>query len=206
MTILLAALLLGAGAAGKPVTLDRMSPDVHVRIPAPHECKNYWPATALLNDVQGTDIVGFTIGADGTVSKPFIEHSSGDADLDDAALHCVTHWIYSPASVRGQAVAQPWQAKVVWVRSGSRAVLLPFPPCHVPKPMTPPPGDETVIDFIIGEDGTVHDVSTMTSSGDDALDQAALSCIATWRFQPIIENGAPVDVEFVQHVRWTFPR
>lgn len=206
MKILLAALLLGAGVAGKPVTLDKMPPDIRVRIPAPHECKEYWPAAAVLSYSQGTNIAGFTIGADGTVSKPFIVRSSGNADLDDAALHCVTHWTYSPASVHGQRVAQPWQARIEWKMSTPKTTLLPFAPCHAPKPASPPPGDETVVDFTIGKDGGVHDIFIDTSSGNAALDQAAASCIATWRFQPVLEDGEAVELEQYQHVRWTFPR
>ena len=46
----------------------------------------YYPASALVLDIQGTAMVTFTLMRDGSVLDPRIVKSAGDEDLDQAAL------------------------------------------------------------------------------------------------------------------------
>jgi protein TonB len=48
--------------------------------------------------------------------------------------------------------------------------------------------------LLIGTDGRVEQVSIAQSSGFDRLDQAALQAAKSWRWQPMIRNGQPVEV------------
>lgn len=51
---------------------------------------------------------------------------------------------------------------------------------------------ETVLRVLVAADGQVRSVAIATSSGHRELDQAAVSAVRTWRFQPAIEQGKTV--------------
>jgi TonB family protein len=52
----------------------------------------------------------------------------------------------------------------------------------------------TALSFKIATDGTVHDVTVLTSSGVKDVDDIATGCLATWRFSPATQDGKPVEV------------
>lgn len=81
----------------------------------PHYCGDTYPQAAAASGASGTSKLRFTITADGFVSGPVIEQSSGNGDLDAAALQCVLAWRYKPATNKdGQPVAAPWAVNIVW--------------------------------------------------------------------------------------------
>lgn len=51
------------------------------------------------------------------------------------------------------------------------------------------------IHAVIEADGRVSGASVARSSGSDALDEAALAAVRTWRFEPALENGSAVQSE-----------
>jgi len=55
-------------------------------------------------------------------------------------------------------------------------------------------GGETQLNFHIGTDGAPKDITVATSSGFPDIDQAAASCLATFRYNPAMQNGQPVEV------------
>lgn len=62
-------------------------------------------------------------------------------------------------------------------------------------------GDVELV-FTIATDGAVKDISLVKSSGQDALDQAAMRCIATWQYKPATRNGVPVQIQWRAIVRF----
>jgi TonB family protein len=48
--------------------------------------------------------------------------------------------------------------------------------------------------FRIGTDGTVRAVALTKSSGNSALDGAALKCVSSWLYKPASRDGQPVEV------------
>jgi len=60
----------------------------------------------------------------------------------------------------------------------------------------------TVLSFLIGTDGNVRDVGVATSSGSQRLDDAAVSCAASWRYKAAIQSGVPVEVKWKAQVQW----
>ena len=62
-----------------------------------------YPASARRRGVEGTPKVAFYVDRDGNVSNPQLVQSSGDADLDAAALKQVTRWKYNDLK-RGRRV------------------------------------------------------------------------------------------------------
>lgn len=69
---------------------------------------------------------------------------------------------------------------------------------HQPKPVYPPMAimahvqGTVVLQAIIGRDGAVQDLKVL--SGPALLIRAAMEAVKTWRYQPTLLNGEPVDV------------
>ncbi|MBZ5670374.1 MAG: TonB family protein [Acidobacteriia bacterium] len=69
---------------------------------------------------------------------------------------------------------------------------------HQPKPVYPPMAimahvqGTVVLQAIIGRDGAVQDLKVL--SGPALLIRAAKEAVKTWRYQPMLLNGEPVDV------------
>lgn len=76
--------------------------------------KSYYPPLSVLLGEAGHANVGFEITANGNVSNPAIEKSSGFPALDAAALESVKSWRYNPARRKGRPVASHFTANIVW--------------------------------------------------------------------------------------------
>lgn len=64
-----------------------------------------YPSKLLSKGIGGKVVVAVTVGADGRVAGAKVRDSSGNRDLDDAALKAVRKWKFRPA-VRGGKKAQ----------------------------------------------------------------------------------------------------
>lgn len=66
---------------------------------------------------------------------------------------------------------------------------------------------DTVVRFVVGTDGKVHDCVTVASSGDEALDTASCAIISKRaRYRPALNaEGAPTAVTYPHLVRWRLP-
>lgn len=84
------------------------------RAAIPHACQQDYPPAAAAAQASGTTRVRFVITAEGRVKDPAVETSSGNADLDAAAMTCVGFWRYRPALKNGQPVEVPWKADIKW--------------------------------------------------------------------------------------------
>jgi periplasmic protein TonB len=49
------------------------------------------------------------------------------------------------------------------------------------------------VQFSVAADGTVRDARVVASEPQHVFDQAALRAVARWRYNPMIENGRPVE-------------
>ncbi len=63
-----------------------------------------YPESLRAANREGTTSVGFIIGIDGTVTSAWVEVSSGDSALDNAAVNAVYGWQFVPAKQNGIAV------------------------------------------------------------------------------------------------------
>ena len=76
--------------------------------------KPVWPKEALRNEVTGTVHLEFLVGTDGMVRDSRIAHSSGSAELDEAARSGIAVCRFSPATDDGVPV-QAWsKMQYVW--------------------------------------------------------------------------------------------
>ena len=172
-----------ASSPREPTPSDVTRPSVAGNIP--HSCgANAYPVSGLQRGVEGTTVVQFTITAEGTVKDPSIKTSSGDADLDGAALACTATWLYQPAQKNGAAVAVPWVAQVVWKMGGLlqepwRSILDDVSLCvastdaglreYLTATLHP------VVRLSVSH-GAVKGATLLASSGNEELDRRTVAC------------------------------
>jgi TonB family protein len=88
-------------AGGKPMKVEGdVKPPQIVQKAAP-----VYPASARDNKIEGTVIVNTVIDEQGNVQDPKVATSSGNEDLDQAALDAVSQWTFRPATLDGKPVA-----------------------------------------------------------------------------------------------------
>ncbi len=63
----------------------------------------------------------------------------------------------------------------------------------------------TALDFHIDVNGAVSHVRVAKSSGSEDLDDAAASCVRTWRYIPTLKDGKPVEVLWSAETEWRVP-
>lgn len=74
-----------------------------------------YPAKARRAGIEGTARVSFKIDSNGNVIAPRVTRSSGDADLDAAAVKGVSRWRFSPAINKlGQPIASSTSVNIVF--------------------------------------------------------------------------------------------
>jgi len=161
---------------------------------AAHVCVKFYPEAALKTNAQGTTLVSFKIEPDGSVKDPAVVNSSGNADLDWAAVTCVSSWRYKPAIQNGRPAEVPWQANVQWMNSPSTTqyhVVIPSPktvaediaslcankrPDTIALPAEGQPGI-TSVTYRVMPTGQITNVGVGRSSGDAALDHILVQCV-----------------------------
>jgi TonB family protein len=60
----------------------------------------------------------------------------------------------------------------------------------------------TVLSLTVTVDGSSKDVAVATSSGNAALDQAAVHCVEGWKWWSIQKDGKATEVRWGTHVDW----
>jgi TonB family protein len=151
------------------------------------------------SDNRGT-LVSVRVTADGNLHDAALYRSSGDDNLDKAALSCAPTF-HIHVTQNGKPAEFVWIVAVYWHTSWSSI--------GVPKRVEPgacSPGvywvttasvhDRARFSFRIEPDGTVGDVSLTTSSGSDTLDAIAVRCVSRWLFFPAEQDHHPIAVDW----------
>jgi periplasmic protein TonB len=101
----------------------------------------------------------------------------------------------APAPASGPTTESPGHAKADSTNSGdNRQPYVVFGP----RPSYPPEAraggreGKVRVKVVIGENGTPGEIQLAESSGSTSLDEAALTALRRWRFQPALRNGQPV--------------
>lgn len=90
----------GTAWAGKPLKVEG-----DVKPPkALHTAPPVYPASAKASGAEGIVIVTTVIDEQGRVQNPTVDKSSGNQDLDQAALDAVSAWTFTPATLDGKTV------------------------------------------------------------------------------------------------------
>jgi TonB family protein len=153
--------------------------------------------------------VQFRITVAGATMFPFVAISSGDTLFDAKAVQCVARLKYNAAILEDVATEISWSAAVRWSPRTGLAYTDPYrigPYCadeNFPADLWKgDPPDGTVISFHIVQSGVTSGAAIERSSGNQALDQAALKCVQGWRnpFAALVAT-AP-DVGAVVRFNW----
>jgi TonB family protein len=75
---------------------------------------DYYPPLANFANLEGNVVLKLRINANGCVVAAGIEHTSGIALLDDAALQWIETAVFSPAARAGQAISAETQIRVTF--------------------------------------------------------------------------------------------
>ncbi|HEX3673778.1 MAG TPA: TonB family protein [Rhizomicrobium sp.] len=104
-------------------------------VPAPGEkrdCGAFYPNNRREGaPTASSSKVHYTITETGAVKDPVVVVSSGDVDLDKAAIACASAWLYTPATRGGVPVAVGWNTTIGWTFSlhrhnGQTGELMPL--------------------------------------------------------------------------------
>jgi TonB family protein len=149
----------------------------------PHSCpENQYPVSALQTGTEGDTFVKFTITAEGRVADVSLRTSSGNADLDAAAMTCARDWLYQPALQNGTPVAVPWTAEVRWqisVTEPYAALDAASLACIKADSVTWDEYKKAALHTVVRvhfANGAVSDVIVAGSSGDPDLDSRVTAC------------------------------
>jgi protein TonB len=99
-------------------------------------------------------------------------------------------------------------------KGADQAAAPVIPPTELAAIQTPPPaypaeaecnsnGGTTVLRVTVAQDGVPAQVAQVQSSGNQALDQAAIAAVRGWKFRAATRNGNPVSHTI--NVPVTFP-
>ena len=171
-------------ALSVPALAQTASPPPDGRI---HTCEDLYPAVEAQNGIEGSTALHFTITPQGTVADPAVEKSSGNANLDAAALQCVKRWLYAPRQENGKPVPSPWHVRVAWkLPQLARLPYVDTPPACLnsfPVKARTLAGISgiTEVEFRLDGDKVTKAVVTK-SSGNANLDRAAALCIMHHNF------------------------
>jgi len=73
-----------------------------------------YPKAALMNEEQGTVVVGFLVGADGKITDSRVEKSSGSKTLDKATIAAFIQCKCKPGTKDGKPDALWMKLEFVW--------------------------------------------------------------------------------------------
>ena len=66
------------------------------RIPTPAQVPPIYPAKEFQRRIGGTAVIAYSYGADGKVTSASVKSSSGNKNLDNAAVAAVKQWTVAP--------------------------------------------------------------------------------------------------------------
>lgn len=206
-----AALLLVSGLAsaqtpaGSQLTSPPMVAKPKVSGPA---CTH--PDAALRAGIVERTLLEFRIVADGQITDVAVLESSGNADLDQAAVRCFKNWRADASEATGFG---DLRAHIFWnLPPGASPTEIPAGTFTVnrhqtcesfyPDALKAKVGGAVKLEFTITEQGTVANPAVVESSGYPALDAAALACVPHWRYRPAMQSGAAVAVRWKAQIRF----
>jgi TonB family protein len=174
--------------------------------PAGHviNCNAFNPGT---HDRAAT-VLAVNISSTGDVTAASVKTSSGNKDLDAAAIACASHMYFSELTADGRPVDLTWIVAIAWATDGTASYFVPkvvgnenacaYPQVAQEENIS---GSVTLV-LRIGADGKVQSTAIVKSSGEQILDTASRRCAASWTFPPALIAGQPAAIEWSQELNW----
>lgn len=151
----------------------------------------------------------FRISATGAVVQPFVASPSGDRLFDAKAVQCAARLKYKPTVVNDVANEISWSSAVRWsprtglaYTDGYGLGLFCADTLFPANIWSGDPPDGTIVSFHVVQGGAVAEPAIERSSGNTALDQAALQCVGDWKFP--FANSTESAADFAEVVRFNW--
>jgi TonB family protein len=170
-----------------------------------------YPQGPLRAGVQGRTVLAYWTAPDKRIVKVSLLASSGNPELDQAAIDCVGHWTAMHA---GWTTSVTMGGIMDWTLSsagsGSSGAMAQGTWGEPHACAGWYPQKEQVarisglirVQFVVTTTGAVRDPHVLLSSGNADLDEAALACVQTWHYRPKVQDGAAVEVPWQADVRF----
>ncbi|MBN2621405.1 energy transducer TonB [candidate division WOR-3 bacterium] len=179
--------------------------------------KPVYPEQAKNQGIQGDILTKVLVGADGRIEQAMIQKSSSFEILDNAALEAVQAAMFKPAR-HGDKPVRVWVSIPIRFTLTDHHAQTPTDlekdpniiayhivdvkptPVNIVKPEYPEQARKngiegrTVVRALIEFDGSISATEVYASSGDESLDNAALSAVKQSVFEPASHAGKPVKV------------
>lgn len=191
--------------------------DVEVKPTPTFMPKPQYPDQARKNGIQGEILTKVLVGADGRIEQVVIEKSSSYEILDNAAIEAVQTAEFKPArhenkpvrvwvmipirfTLTGTKTTQPMKIEDDESIIAYHVVEVKPRPIEIPTPEYPELARKngiegrTVVRALIDFDGSISASEVYASSGNESLDNAALSAVKRSTFEPASHEGKPVKV------------
>jgi TonB family protein len=177
----------------------------------PPTCDPYLLPGVTVSPTTPSTYFSYRFAADGSIHDVALYRSSGNSDLDKAALACANATGRSAPIMRGgNPIEGTWVGAVSWSERWHQFIRPDritgiIPPCylHCPRVAVRMHEEGTArVSYRITATGDVSNATIVKSTGYGALDQASLDCVSGWHYYPVTQNGVPVEVEQVMNVAW----
>lgn len=178
---------------------------------APVMCDQYLPPGVGIPSPAQATLFSFRLGLDGDFHDLAVYRSSGNRDLDKAALACAsTVYQTKPVTHAGNPIEINWIGAISWDRhwhtyvepnpSGApnNCTSVGYPSSAIRDGIQ---GD-ALVSYVIATDGSVKNLAIARSAGDRSLDQASLQCIFKHHYFPVTHDGSPIEIDKQSEVRW----
>jgi len=202
-----ALLLVGGFASAQTPAVSQLTRPPSALQPKVSGPKCTFPAGALRAGIDERTLLEFRIGTNGQITDVVVNDSSGNADLNQAAIRCFNNWRADPSEATGFGTLRAH----IWWNSPAGAsrspIAIPVGTFTVNRLQTCEPfyptdklradiGGLVKLEFTITEQGNVTNPTIIASSGYPDLDAAALVCVPHWRYRPAIQDGTPIAVRW----------
>ncbi|MGP8035171.1 MAG: TonB family protein [Steroidobacteraceae bacterium] len=126
----------------------------------------------------------------------------------DQDLGAARHWGADPKDIA--AVQQAAQPKAASVDPASLAASLKpvktVPPEYPQSALDHRVAGSVILGYTVDTKGGTRDVQVLQSTPPGTFDRAAVSAVRRWRYQPVLVNGAAVEVPTKTLVRFELPK
>lgn len=181
-----------------------------------------YPGAALEAKISGTVVLHAVVDTDGSVKE--VSHISGPKELAQSAIDAVQQWKYQTTLLNGEPVEVDTTISVVYQLSDSGVGTVLDGQAQQSQAMEPPVQRYRVggnvmaarmvkqvqpkypkaakkagitgavlLHVIITKDGSVTEIQYV--SGPEELAQSAMDAVRQWKYQPMLINGKPVEVD-----------
>jgi len=196
------------------VTASRVGGPRGVQQPPPRpsqsSCDKSLPTGRTISPDTKPTLFWYRLTPDGTIHDTSLYRSSGDSDLDKAALACADGEHIRPQLVTGTPAEIVWVGGINWP-SAAHLFFVPAPDgtpaanCRLSYPSSAISRNQqgvADIGYRVGTDGIPKDATVVRSSDSSSLDAAALGCVQSFRFLPAYHNKQLVEIDRLARIAW----